>query len=688
VRRLTWLLVFLGVPAALAGAPAPARADEARAGPLLQAAARALEAGDSGQALELYLALLPGLAEAPGPARRATLEGALSACHALASARRLAPARQGLLALMLATRGDPLGPDFSRQVRQALERVAFDLVMTGQPAPAVEALQALLADGPASAMRWALLARAHVEAGELDRAAETLERGLRQHPDAPELLFVRAALTGTLAEMAVARANYASAESMLQTAVRDLEAAAIREPLAAGLQRALGKLRGGLWVYAQATGQHVRALGLLRSAEEAFDEAGRLDPDNPEPLVELAELLLAARDHAWAEVTFAEARRRYLALAGRTDVPPALREASADQARRCRAQWLRCRTRRVFGLTAAARWEDARALLERTALEARGSGFAADGLRALIEAQARRFERRRAALEADPGSADAQAELGEVWLRRGAWERAEAAFRAALALPPGALGRAELEDRLYGVRALPERARDERFRVGELEVRATLPEGLDAGRLRDTLERAHALTSGVFEHRLRGPLELLVFANRRAFQERAGVGVGPHQTGAYALGRVITFHAPARSRAVWLDILVHELAHRYVDELSYTRAPRWLSEGLAQWATGPFSAAQARGLAALGRAGGVAWDALDEAFGARAGDPEALGDVYLQAHGMAHWLIARHGLDRVMVLLAVLRAGREPAEALALAFGRSAGELEDDFWREPWGAEP
>jgi tetratricopeptide (TPR) repeat protein len=679
VRQATLSLLALGFLAP--STPGWAAADES-SGPVLRAAARALEAGDATQALELYLALLPGLDAAPAPARRETLEGALSACQALASARRLAPARTGLLALMLATRGEPLGPDFSRQVRQALERVAFDLVMTGQPAPAVEALQALLADGPATAMRWALLARAHVEAGELDRAAETLERGLRQHPDAPELLFVRAALTGTLAEMAVARANYASAESMLQTAVDDLEQAAAREPGAAGLQRALGKLRAGLWVYAQATGQHARALDLLQAAEDAYAEAGRLDPENPEAVLELAELLASARDPVWAEVTFTEARRRYQALADRTDMPPVLREASRAQAERCLAQWLRCRTRRLFALTSAARWEEARELLERTAQKLRGSGLSAEPLRALIAAQARRFEARRAALTAERGSADAQAELGELWLQRGAWDQAEAAFRAALALPPGRLGRAELEDRLYGVRALPERSRSESFRVGELEVRLTRPEDLDAGLLRDLLERAHALTAGLFEHHLRGPLELRVLMNRRAFQEQAGVGVGPHQSGAYALGRVITYHAPARSRAAWLDILVHELAHRYVDELSYTRAPRWLSEGLAQWAAAPLSAARAHRLATLGREGGVAWGALEEAFAARAGDPEALADLYLQAHAMVSWLVARHGLDRVLVLLAVLRAGREPAAALALAFGRPAGELEDDFWKE------
>jgi len=679
-RQGARLIACLGALFALAAAPG--RAGEAAPSPVLRAAARALAAGDAAQALELYLSLLPGLAAAPAPAQREALEGALAASQSLASGRRLLPARQGLLALLHASRGAPLGPDFSGRVRRALEQLAFDLVMTGQSAQAVEALQALMADGPGPAMRWALLARAHVEAGELDRAAETLERGLQQHPDAPELLFVRAALTGTLAEMAVARANYGAAESMLENAARDLEQAAGREPRAAGIARALGKIRGGLWVYAQATGQHRKALALLGGAEEAYAEAAALDPADPGPSQELGELLETARDHAWAEVQYAEARRRHLALAGQAGAPPALREASRAAARTCLERWQRCRTRRVLDLASAARWREARALLARTAREGRGADLAVGPLRALLRAQERRFELRRAALGAQAHSADAQVELGDLWLRRGAWAEAEAAYLRALALPPGRFDRAALEDRLHGVRALPERSLQAVFKVGELEVRLEHPAALEAALLRDLLERAHALTAAVFEHRLRGPLEVLVLPNRRAFRERAGLGVGPFQTGAYALGRVLSFHAPGRGRAAWLDVLVHELSHRYVDELSYSRAPRWLAEGLAQWVGGDLSPSQAERLAALGSDGRLAWAELDEAFLSRAGDPAELAEVYLQAHGAVRWLIARHGLDRIMVLLGLLRAGREPRAALGLAYGRPAAALEDDFWRE------
>jgi tetratricopeptide (TPR) repeat protein len=597
--RARHLLPFL----ALGLGAAHGQENRAAMDPLLGAAERALEAGDAFSALPMFLGRLESLSDAPPEARRRVLEGALAACQALASTRRLEPARQGLMALLGPAREFSAEPLLADRIQQALERVALDLVVAGQPGPAAEALGALMASGPGSALRWALLARAHAEQGALERAAETLERGLQIHPDAPELLFVRAALTGTLAARSVARANFQGAEAMLRRAEVDLAQAAEREPGAAGIHRALGKIRADLWIHTRATGRPGEAQALLDLAEQALGEAIRLELEDPELPLELAELLLTAGDPVFAEVHFAEAARRFTDLAARAATPPDLRRGATAGAARSQERRLQCRARRAFWL-------------------------------------ARRAEAERA-LEAAGERAEAPVERGNLSVLR----------------------------------------RVHAFRIGELAVRLELPADMDPDPLRGLLERAQALCAAVLEHRLQGPLDLLVFTNRRAFLEGAGGGLDAGEAGTYLLGRAYTFQAPGRGWAAWLDLMVRLLAHRYVGEMSYTRAPRWLSEGLARWISQGLPAARAAELAALVRREPVPWDRLEESYQVRAGDPQEREALDLQAHGMVAFLVERHGLERLQVLLAGLRAGKPIADALGLAFDRSAQDLERDFRR-------
>ncbi len=682
MRWLATILIFL------ASSPA-ARADDAIE-PIRKAAERANQQGEYRRAAGLYTSVLPRIRNAPPDQQRAVLSGLLGTCRALIHAKQHEPALRTLVAMLGATRpapGDaPPDPDLAAEIRSTLEQLAFELVIAQKPALAEQGLEALMADGPGSAMRWALLSRAHIEQGEFDRASQTLKRGLALYPAAPQLLFVRAALAGALSERAVARANYLAAERMLLRAVRDLEKAAEAEPDVPGIQRALGKILGSLWVYYRATGQFDRSTISLRRAEEAFERAALLDPADPDVTLELAKLLFTAQDWDWAVRTYRMAARRYQALRAKPDLTPVLRQVVEQQLTHCQEQIAHCLQRRAQSAAAAGQFGRARQLIQQAAAERPAFRRQAPAVLAALERTERAHLRTLRKLQGQPDAPDAQRALGDLWVASRQFDRAAAAYRRGLAHAQGQAVRRDLEARLAAVEQVPDTSLHLRFQVGQLEVEADLPPALDAGRFRNSLERAHALTMAVFPHRLIGPLSLKVFANQRLFLERAGVAPGPEQKGLYAFGRVVTYDEKDRNRAEWLDILVHEIAHRYVDEMTYDRAPRWLSEGLAQWASERFGPARQRRFESLVRSGGLlAWRDMDPDDSARWVDPGNLATLYLQSHQVVDWLMRRFGSERVMTLLAGLRQGQTLDEAAWMAFGTRLEQLEGRWRREIGG---
>ena len=651
--------------------------------PIIDAAERANREGDPQKAVRLYMGVLGKAVEAGPFKREAVLTGMLGSCRALITAGRFVPAIRAMAALILATRKNPIGPAFSGEVRSEMDALAFDLVLSGKPSLAVQAIKVLMADGPGPPMRWALLARAYFEQGEFELASKTLSRGMSQYPASPELLFVRATMAGFLSEREVSRANYAAAKSMLQRARIDLEQAAEKEPDAAGILRALGKIRGSLWVYFRVTGQYRESLEMLKSAEDAYDRAALSDTRNPDIPFELAGLLFAAQDWAWSEQTYRMARRRYQAFLKITDLSASLRRVAQKHLEQCRYQIAMCLHNRAVSAAGTGHFESARELVRRAAadhtdLRAQFKRLSVHLLRA-EKARAAEIQR----LASQPGSVTAQTALGDLWARSNEYQRAAEAYRRALQAAPDDATRHEVERLLFGIREMKDTSRQLVLGIGDLIVRAKLPTDLDAGRLLADLEKAHALTMGVFSHRLNGPLDLVVFANRRLFLERAGVNLVPGQEGLYAFGRVATFARPRRSRAAWLDILVHEISHRYVDEMTYSRAPEWLSEGLAQWASRSWNREYQRRfdeLAGNGRL--VPWSALDTRLTERWHAPFTLDAIYLQSHQIVGWLMRSYGLARVIALLSGLRQGHGLDKAALGAFGGNLDALESRWAEE------
>lgn len=671
--------LLLALLAWLLSAPwaAPAAAAEPGGWQLVERARRAADQGGHTLALEIYLKAVGRLGDFSQAERKALLGETYATCVHLIEQESIVPAVRGLIALLGPTRGDALAGD---RVRVTLERTAMNLVLSGRSHHAVPALEALMAEGRAPALRWALLVRAYVDTRDFDKAASTLQRAFRIHPRAPSLFFARAALAGSQARLAVAQAAYARAESLLQKASADLEQAAAREPGMAGIQRALGKIRGSLWVYYRATGRYRRAIDLLGAAEEAYAEAARLAPRDPQPLYALGKLLFTAQDWIWAESCFrrAAARFEHLARDRRADRP--MRDQALDDAAACRRFIASCYYHRAIDAANTAAFGPARRLIRTAARKVPTYERRADEVLAWLTARERAFRERVNDLQGDGG--DAQVLLGDLWMRAHRFERARASYQKATA---GALERfepAQIEDRLFAVQDKPDQPRHEVFALGELMVQLDVPAGFDPGKLRGLLQKAHALTMSVFPHRLNGGLDLKVFPNRRAFLERAGPRVSATQGGFYVFGRVVTFESPGRSRDAWLTILRHEIAHRYIDEISYANAPRWLSEGLALHVSRRWDRRmrnRMRRYAARDRL--FHWGELEERFARHWNDPAVLDILYLQSHHMVRWMSDAYDLHRVIILLALLRDDQPIEHAMMAAFGKRPEVLERR-WRK------
>jgi tetratricopeptide (TPR) repeat protein len=532
-------------------------------------------------------------------------------------------------------------------------------------------------------MRWALLARAYLETGELERAGRTLKKALSLHPAAPELLFVKATLAGTMARREVARSGYQRAEFLLQDAVQDLQAALLREPKAGGIHRALGTIRASLWVYYRATGQHKKALETLDAAEVAFTDAAHLEPGNPEPAFELGNLLFTAQDWVWAEVWLREAHLRYRRISKQGRDPEVTRVAARRGMQACEERIAAALFNRAIDSVNTARFDLARELLQAAVRKMPASAAQSNELAGWVLARRSLFQRRVDRLGAADDSGDAQVALGDLWMRARRYELARMAYQRALKGQMKSVRPEQIKDRIHGTMELEDQTTTENTQVGSLEVSLETPAGFETTFLRNLLQKAHAMTMSVFPHRLNGPLGIKVFVNRRAFLEQAAPRVGVSQSGFYAYGRVVTFHEPHRSQGKWLDILVHEITHRYVDEMTYSRAPRWLSEGLALWVNEKWPAkkrVQIERLASEGRL--IPWSEMEKHYTRNWNNPEETQVLYLQSQHMVHWLIKRFTFNRLMVLLGALRTGQALDNAMVSAYGLPVEIMEIHWARE------
>jgi len=649
----------------------------------LERAKKVANQGAYALALELYLKAIDLADEASAAQRRELINKTLATCKKLIGQNTVEPAVRGLVALLPITKGPAIGKkphSLGARVRLALESLALDLVLGNKPKLALLALKALMADGPGDPMRWALMVRAYLESGDFKNAQDSLRRAISLYPKASELYFVRAALCGALSRKAVSQSNYLRAESLLRATAKNLEQAARREPKIAGIHRALGKIKSSLWVYYRATGQYTQAMNMLLAAEDAYADAAHLDPRNPEIPFELGNMLFVAQDWVYSGVWFEQALKRFQVLSKRKDLPESVRAALKRNIDRCFHNLASTLHNRALDASNIARFDLARELVGIAGRKVPAYAKESQQLHKWLTARQAAFDRQLKLLTGMNESGDAQVALGDLFMRARQFESARAAYQRAIQLPLNSYTLVQMRDKIFGTQVIESQAQKTKSQIGGIEVRLEIPKSFDSTTLAGLLQKAHSLTMGAFPHRLNGPLDLKIFTNRRAFLEQAGIRLGTNLGGFYSFGRVVTFDEPGRSRAKWLEILVHEISHRYVDEMSYAKAPRWLSEGLAQWVSQGWSRKDSQKLSSMvTKKQLTAWKDLDRRLSEHWNDAGMINKLYLQSRHMVHWLTEQFDFKRLTVLLASLRAGKPIEAAILEVYGLPIETLEQNW---------
>jgi len=125
-------------------------------------------------------------------------------------------------------------------------------------------------------------------------------------------------------------------------------------------------------------------------------------------------------------------------------------------------------------------------------------------------------------------------------------------------------------------------------------------------------------------------------------------------------------------------VLIHELAHSFVNEVSARRAPGWLHEGVAQMVEGRSSLEGARTIAALfAQKKQIPMRALERHFSTLSTERARL--AYAQAQAAVEYIRQRYGMQDVVSILERIGAGSTPEQALRAVTGSNYAEFEQEL---------
>jgi tetratricopeptide (TPR) repeat protein len=284
----------------------------------------------------------------------------------------------------------------------------------------------------------------------------------------------------------------------------------------------------------------------------------------------------------------------------------------------------------------------------------------------------------RRALQIDPASIKASADLGTHLLRVGDEPGARRALETAFKADP------------YDVVVFNQLAmldtvdKFQTFRDGDLVVRLHPDE---AGVMRDQVvplaRRALDTLSEKYQFKPTGPILVEMFPKHDDFAVRT-IGL-PGFIGALGacFGKVVTLDSPrARPPGTfsWTATLWHEMAHVISLQMSNNRVPRWISEGISQfeerrarpeWGREteiPFARALEAGKLLKVRD-------INEGFS----DPQMISLVYHQSSLVIEHLVATYGEPALWRLLRAYGEGLETDAAFKSAFNATIDEIQVSF---------
>ena len=174
-------------------------------------------------------------------------------------------------------------------------------------------------------------------------------------------------------------------------------------------------------------------------------------------------------------------------------------------------------------------------------------------------------------------------------------------------------------------------------------------------------------------------IDVYIVRSQAEFDELTGGGNDP-----WVIGRAL----PSRLRVVVKPmgpqrlpkLLAHELAHVMLDVAVGEAAwalPRWVHEGVAQYAAGDFGVEDQRVIARASLAGELL--TLDELEGAFAGDREQVALAYAESYTLVAYLADIEPTKGIRPLLDQLAKGRDVRQALGLAFGVPVPQIEQQW---------
>lgn len=470
-------------------------------------------------------------------------------------------------------------------------------------------------------------------------------------------------------------------------------------------------------------GRAARALGRYQEANGYFRDAVARAPEDPAANAGWGELFLEKYQYADAVQSFQAALK-----AAPDDVPArigmarAVMQQNPPQARQAVDAALKVNPRDVAGHVLAAelalddrRRDDARASIGQAlavnpnSLEAR----ALDAAMALLEGRLPEFESKaKAILELNPVYGDAYRVAGDHLARNYRFDEAVDLTRRALQVDPQST-RAHADLGLHLLRtgdepaartALETSFKADPFDVvtynllemmDSLDTFETIRDGdivlrlhpQEAAVMREfalpLAKEALATLSKQYQFQVRAPILVEMFPKHDDFAVRT-LGL-PGMIGALGacFGRVVTLDSPkARppGQFSWVGTLWHEMAHVITLQMSNNRLPRWLSEGISQFEERRYRAEWGREMEvqfaqALADGKTLKLRDLNEGFS----DPRMISLSYYQASLVVEHVIAEHGEPALRDLIRAYGRGLENEAAIEAALGVTIDQLQASF---------
>ncbi len=220
-----------------------------------------------------------------------------------------------------------------------------------------------------------------------------------------------------------------------------------------------------------------------------------------------------------------------------------------------------------------------------------------------------------------------------------------------------------------------------RWIVGSEHLRVLYwPQHDDLARLaRETGEQALGRLRRLLNAKPAGRIDVYIVRSQAEFEELAGAKQSTWVVGLALLGRRTILLKPVGPQRL-PKLLAHELAHIMLDVSMGPAArsiPRWLHEGIAQYAAHQWGRAQARTVAraALGNKL-LTLDELDAAF---AGKEDQVDLAYAESYTLVSYLASlRPGLG-IAPLLDEIKKGRDVRTALGRAYRMPVSEIEQEW---------